>query len=218
MATDYDLIPSLIERMTASHLVVVVAGARLIDLQRDRVEGPPRVLGVFEVDVEEVLDGQPPADRPLVRVLGEGQDEQARWLVPLTEGGRWVLLLARDVGPGLPEGLYAPVFASGFRVADGSVELPEEAVDERTRELADVRDGRATLDGLRRLLEIVRRERAEADQQLEEFLPPEALRRPYPDTEELPPEVVEVPSPVAGATVPAARPSELGRPPEPGRP
>jgi hypothetical protein len=214
MATDYDLIPSIIERITASHLVVIVTGARLTDLQRDRVEGPPRIVGVFEVDVEEVLDGERPADRLLVRVLGEGQNEQARWLVPLTEGHRWVLLLARDVGPGLPDGLYAPVFASGFRIDNGSIELPEQAVDERTRELADVRDGRATLDGLRRLLEVVRAERAEARQRLEQFLPPEALRRPYPDTEEIPPDVVEVPPAVAGTTIPAARPAEIGRAPE----
>jgi hypothetical protein len=214
MATDYELIPSLIERIAASQLVVVVAGARLIDLQRDRIEGPPRVLGVFEVDVEEVLDGERPTDRLLVRVLGEGQDEQARWLVPLTDGHRQVLVLARDVAPGLPGGLYAPVFASGFRIDGDSIELPEDVVDERTRELADVRDRRATLDGLRRLLEVVRREQAQARQRLEEFLPPEALRRPYPDTEELPPEVVEVPSPVAGTTIPAARPTEVGRAPE----
>jgi hypothetical protein len=214
MATDYRLIPSLIERIAASHLVVIVAGARLIDLQRERVEGLQRVLGVFEVDVEEVLDGERPADRLLVRVLGEGQDEQARWLVPLTEGHRWVLLLVRDAGPGLPGGLYAPVFASGFRIDDGSIELPEDALDERTRELADVRDGRATIDGLRRLLEVVRGEQTQARQRLEEFLPPEALRRPYPDTEELPPEVVEVPLPIAGTTIPAARPTEVGRAPE----
>jgi hypothetical protein len=214
MATDYRLIPSLIERIAASHLVVIVAGARLIDLQRDRVEGLQRVLGVFEVDVEEVLDRERPADRLLVRVLGEGQDEQARWLVPLTEGHRWVLLLVRDAGPGLPGGLYAPVFASGFRIDDGSIELPEDALDERTRELADVRDGRATIDGLRRLLEVVRGEQTQARQRLEEFLPPEALRRPYPDTEELPPEVVEVPLPIAGTTIPAARPTEVGRAPE----
>jgi hypothetical protein len=214
MATDYELIPSLVERMAASQLVVIVAGARLIDLERDRVEGPQRVLGVFEVDVEEVLDGERPADRLLVRVLGEGLDEQARWVVPLSEAQRWVLLLTRDVGRGLPEGLYAPVFASGFRIDDDSIELPEDAVDERTRELAGIHDGRATLDGLRRLLEVVRREQAQARQRLEEFLPPEALRRPYPDTEELPPEVVEVPSPIAGTTIPAARPTEVGRAPE----
>jgi hypothetical protein len=214
MATDYDLIPTLIERIAASQLVVIVAGARLIDVQRDRVEAPPRILGVFEVDVEDVLDGERPADRLLVRVLGEGHDERARWLVPLTDSHRLVLLLTRDVGPDLPEGLYAPVFASGFRIDNDSIELPEEAVDERTRELAEVRDGRATLGGLRRLLEVVRRERAEAHQQLEQFLPPEALSRPYPDTEEIPPEIVEIPPALSGTTISAARPSDLGRAPE----
>jgi hypothetical protein len=216
MATDYELIPNLIERITASQLVVVVTGGRLVDLQRDPIQDPPRVLGVFEVDVEDVLDGERPTDRLLVRVLGEGQDEQARWLVPLSDGHRWVLLLTRDVAPGLPEGLYAPVFSSGFRIDNGSIEFPEEAVDERTRELADVRERRATLDGLRRLLEVVRAERTQARQRLEQFLPPEALRRPYPDTEEIPPDVIEDASAVAGATILAARPAEIGRAPEAG--
>jgi hypothetical protein len=214
MATDYEVIPNLIERITASQLVVIVTGGRLVDLQRDPIQEPPRVLGVFEVDVEDVLDGERPTDRLLIRVLGEGQDEQARWLVPLSDGHRWVLLLTPDTGPGLPEGLYAPVFSSGFRIDNGNVELPEEALDERTRELADVRERRATLDGLRRLLEVVRAERTQARQRLEQFLPPEALRRPHPDTEEIPPAVIEVPSAVAGTTIPAARPAEIGRAPE----
>jgi len=113
MATDYDITPNLVERVLAADLIVVGANARLIDLQPDRTERTGRVLGLFEVDGDEILKGDPP-ERLLVRAL---------------------LLLARDVQPDQPNEVYGPVFGSVYALADGSLDLPPEIIDDGTRDI-----------------------------------------------------------------------------------
>ena len=114
-------------------------------------------------------------------MIGEGEDERARWLVP---AARVVLVLARDVGPGIPEGTYAPLHGSGFELDGDRARIPDEILDDDSRRLAGAEGADVPLDGLRRLVAEIVRRREEIEHAVAEVLPEEARTRPYPDVEE----------------------------------
>lgn len=185
MATDYTEIPTLTDRIAAAESAVVASIGRLVAVEPDRTEGVQRVFGLFELDVEDVLKG-PRLGKALLRVVGEGEDENARWLVPVGERRRLVLLLAPDVGPGIPDDTYAPVHASGFELEDDRARLPEDVLDDESRRVLDFDGSHVPLEGLRRLVEAIDRRRREPESAVAELLPEEALTRPYPEVEERP--------------------------------
>jgi hypothetical protein len=189
MATDYLVTPSLSDRIAAADVIALGSIGRLIGVEPDRTEGVRRVFGVFEVRVEDFLKGDRPPATLVLRVIGEGEDDRARWLASIGEGRRFVLLLTRDVGPGIPEDAFALVHASAFEFDDsgnGRIPVPEEAVDDLTRSVAEFDGTHVSLEGLRRLVDLISQDREEAARQTAELLPEQALTRPYPEVEERP--------------------------------
>lgn len=212
MTTRLDRMPPLSERIVGADLIATGTVVGLRDIRPAEGLEPPRVSGLFEVDLDEVLRGDRAHGTALVRVLGEGRDERAVWVVPLQEGQRILLLLARDTAPDLPKDVFAPYFESSFPVEDGRVRVPEDALDELTMEVAGAERGVVPLDGLRRLVEVVGARREEWLRELQALLPAELRDQPYPEVEErpdvregrpLPPETPLEPPPEGG------RPSEL---------
>lgn len=185
MATDYTEIPTLADRIAAAEAAVVASIGRLVALEADPTEGVRRVFGLFELHVEDVLRG-PRLTKALLRVVGDGEDENARWLVPVGERRRLVLLLAPDVGPGIPGETYAPVQGSGFELEDDRARIPEDIVDDESRRILDFDGSHVPLEGLRRLVEAIERRRRETESTVAELLPEEARTRPYPEVEERP--------------------------------
>jgi hypothetical protein len=115
--------------------------------------------------------------------------------VPLEEGQRTLLLLARDVAPDLPEDVFAPYFESSFPVENEGVHVPEDALDELTIDVAGAERGVVPLDGFRRLVEFVGAQREERLRELEAIVPAELRDQPYP-------EVLETPAVKEGAPLP----------------
>ena len=186
MATDYYGTPSLLERIVGADLVVIGRPGRLLQVEPPTGTNGSRVYGIFEVAVDSVLMGDPPSEGLNLRVLGEGRDEQATWIVPLSEDRSYLVLLAHDVEPEAPENLYAPVFSGVYPLTDEDhVNVPEEALDDRTKEEAGFEGNRVSLDGVRRLIESVLRVREDRQRQLEEMGLDELLDRPYPPIGEM---------------------------------
>ena len=184
MSSDYREIPKLADRIATADVIVIGSAGRLVRVEPDPTEGVRRVFGLFELLVDEVLVGDLPETEPRLRVLGEGQDDRAQWLVPV-EDARLVFLLAREAGAGIAENTFAPVNASGFPLEDdGRVRIPTDAVDELTERLAGYDRSYLRIDGLRRLVEFITNERIEAARSQETLLGEEALTRPYPEIEE----------------------------------
>jgi hypothetical protein len=185
MATEYTEIPTLADRIATADAAVVASIGRLVALEPDPTDGVQRVFGLFELDVQDVLKG-PRLGTALLRVVGEGEDERARWLVPVGEGRRLLLLLARDVGPAIPADTYAPLHESGFELEDDRARIPEEILDADSRRVVDFDGSHVPLDGLRRFVEIIERRRDETERAVAELLPEEARTRPYAEVEERP--------------------------------
>jgi hypothetical protein len=193
MATVYDQIPSLAERIVGAHLIVIARFAGLREVRPAEGFDRPRVFGLFEVEVDEVLYGEP-QDPLLVRVLSDPEDpdpdptgEATRWVVPVDPDARVLLVLARDVAPDLPDGVYAPYFASAFAVEEDWVAVPADALDEQIRRMTEVDDrGRVSIAGLRRLIETVTAELDDRRRALELLFPPALREHPYPPSLERP--------------------------------
>jgi len=190
MATDYYGTPSFLERVVGAELVVIGRPRRLLRVDPLRVEDGSRVYGIFEVAVDSVLMGDPSSDVLRLRVLGEGRDEQAAWIVPLDENEPFLFLLARDVEPEASDTLYVPVFSGVYPLTDEDhLDVPEEALDEPTRERIGLEGDRLlSLGGVRRLIESLFGEREDRLRQLEEMGLTELLDRPYPPIREIPQE------------------------------
>jgi hypothetical protein len=218
MATVYDRIPTLVERIVGAHLIVIARFAGLREVRPAEGFDRPRVFGLFEVDVAEVLYGAPP-DRLLVRVLSDPEDpepdptgEATRWVVLVDPDARVLLVLARDVAPDLPDGVYALYFASAFAVEEDWVVVPADALDEQTRRMTEVDDrGRVSIAGLRRLIETVTAELDDRRRALEVLFPPVLREHPYPPTLERPDAEVPAQPPQQPPLVPAV---DGGRPAE----
>jgi hypothetical protein len=201
--------PKLRERILAAELVVVGTVAALVEVTK--VEGfeGPRLAGFFEIQVERVLLGEPAAQRVLVRVLGDGPEDDPTWTSDLTPDARRLLILSPDVGPDLPENLFAPYFSSAFDVdQEDRVLLPADVLDDESRGIVRPAGGRASLDRIQALVDGVAGERAERERELEGLIPPRRVGR-YPEVEEMPAAAVPTEGPF-GPPGPALEPEVAG--------
>jgi hypothetical protein len=207
--------PKLRERILAVDLAVVATVTDLSKIETAEGFEGPRVAGVFEVEVERVLLGEPPEKRVLVRVLGDGAPDEPTWTSDLRPGARLLLLLSRDVAPELPENLFAPYFSSAFSIDDTNrVAFPANVLDDVSRRGLRPTRGRAPLDRVQKLVETLTRERADRERELEALIPPKRVRR-YPEVQELPGAVVPAEGPV-GPSGPVFEPEiDGGRPAKP---
>ena len=121
MSTTYDATPSLLDRVVGADLILLGTAHGPVRVDRldaldalEEEEERPRVYGWFEVRPERVLDGEPGSEPILLRVIGEGTDADATWLVPVPSDRPMVALLNRDVGPGLPDNTFAPCFTGVY--------------------------------------------------------------------------------------------------------
>jgi hypothetical protein len=214
MSTEYGPTLTLTERIEGAELILVGIPGMLTEIIPDATEGQRRVFGIFQFAVERTMKGELSEDRLLVRVLGEGEDERARWLLPIEEGRSLVCLLTPDVGPDLPHNVYAPVAASGFLLEGEGVLVPEDAFDDLTRQITGAEAPPIPLDGFVRLVDTVVQRRAQQLGELRGSLPEDILDRPYPPVEEMPQDVREmVPAP-PGAVTEGGRSAEVTPPEE----
>ncbi len=110
---------SLIERLVAADLVAVISRAELVRSERDELSERGRELGVFELTVASVLDGE--ADDVLhVRVASDGD---GRW--PIRTDGRFLALLQRE-----PDGGWVLAHESAFPLRGSTFMFNERLGDE----------------------------------------------------------------------------------------
>ena len=199
MSTTYDATPSLFERVVGSDLILLGVASGPVRVERLDSGERPRVYGWFEMRPERVLDGEPPSSTILMRVIGEGTEDDARWLVPVSGETPVLAMLTRDIGPDLPENLFAPCFAGVYEVsADGGVRVPDDALDRVTRELAGSDGDGLTVDQVHRLVEGVNQRRAEDRRRLEDEEPADVRGLPRPDVQEYPRSAREAEEPTSG--------------------
>jgi hypothetical protein len=189
MPTDYTATPTLIDRIRASELVVVGRVGPLLRIEPFESSETPRVFGSFEFLIERTLFGEPPAETIHLRLLGEGRNEAATWIVPVEEGSRYLGILAHDAEADSREERFAPLFSGLFPVDDrDQVEVPRESIDELVTEVAGFSRPPVPLEGFTRLVELVATEREERERQLDEAELGWLRDEPYPTLEEIPPE------------------------------
>ena len=116
-----------------------------------------------------------------------------------------LFLLVPDVGPGLPERLFAPYFASAFEL-DGrnTFSLPREALDSESRKLLRATGRRFSLTAFRRLVDHAVSAQERDRTEVEELLPPGMARRPYAPVTESP---LQTPYP-EGPSAPGLSPAD----------
>lgn len=188
--------PPLFDRILAAELAIVGTVAALVKVETVQGFEDARLAGFFEVQVERALLGDPPSERILVRVLGDGPEDNPTWTTELRPEMRLLLLLSRDVAPELPENLFTPYFTSAFEVgADDRVAFPADVLDDPSRRVMRPERGRVTLKRVQELFDTVRRERAEREQELEALSPRKQLGR-YPEVLEVPTAAVPTQGPL----------------------
>lgn len=188
--------PPLFDRILAAELAIVGTVAALVKVETIQGFEDPRLAGFFEVQVELALLGDPRSERILVRVLGDGREDNPAWTTELRPEMRLLLLLSRDVAPELPENLFTPYFTSAFQVGeDDRVAFPADVLDDASRRVMRPERGRVTLKRVQELFDTVRRERAEREQELEALIPRKQLGR-YPEVLEAPTAAVRTKGPL----------------------
>lgn len=187
MSTDYYGTPSFAERVIAADVILTGTVGRLIAVEA--LPGDPlHVSGKFEIRVESVWKGQPDTALEL-HVLGKRDGDRFVWIADLLEGERYLLMLARDSAPPDPAIWYVPYFSAAYPLApNGQVRLPIEILDERTQEIAGVRGPEMHIEALRKVVDVLLREREEEQRRIQELVPAELLAQPYPPIEEMPEE------------------------------
>jgi hypothetical protein len=205
VATTYDTIPTLSERILGADLIMIGTVIRLVETRQSQFSDAPRSFGIFEVTVEEVLKGRRPGRRLLVGTLSAAGQDQTAWLASLHEDARMLFLLVPDVGPSLPERLFAPYFASAFEL-DGrnTFSLPREALDSESRKLLRATGRRFSLTAFRRLVDHAVSAQERDRTEVEELLPPGMARRPYAPVTESP---LQTPYP-EGPSAPGLSPAD----------
>ncbi len=187
MSTDYDGTPSFAERVIAADVILMGAIGRLIVVE-SLLDDPRRVSGKFEIRVESVWKGQPDAVLEL-RVLGKRDGDRVVWITDLVERERYLLMLARDSAPPDPAIWYVPYFSAAYPLTPGGqVQLPTETLDERTQEIAGISGPEIPGEALRKVVEVLLREREEERRRVQELVPAELLAQPYPPIGEVPEE------------------------------
>lgn len=217
MPTELVETPKLRERILAADLVVVGTVAALVRVEKLEGFEAPRLAGFFEFQVERALLGEPPAERVLVRVFGDGTEGDPEWTSDLRPETRRLLLLCRDADPEQREEFFAPYFSSAFDIDDANrVRFPADVVDGESRRVLRPTKNRAQLDRVKALVDGLARERTKRERELAELVPRRRARR-YPEVEEMPERlpISEGPAGPPGPGLEAETPG--GRPAEPER-
>jgi hypothetical protein len=203
--------PLLFDRVLAADLAVAGTVAALVRIEKLEGFETPRIAGFFEVQVERALLGDPPSERVLVRVLGEGSEDKPAWTTELRPEARVLLLLARDVAPELPDNLFTPYFSSAFEVGDDDrVVFPTDVLDDESRRLLRPERGRTPLDRVQALFDAALSERVERQRELEALIPRRRIGR-YPEAQEMPTAAVMPEGPVGPAGQPFRADEPAGR-------
>jgi hypothetical protein len=178
MSTTYDAKPSIVDRVVGSDLIVLGVAHGPVRIEPIEDSEPPRVHGWFELRTERVLSGAPEPSTVAFRVLGEGTGDDVTWLVPVPTRTPVLALLTRDVGAGVPEGVFAPCFAGIYPLSDdGRVRVPDEALDQATRDLTDAGPGGLTIEHIGRVIDGIAARRDDNRRRLEDEEPLEVRRR-----------------------------------------
>lgn len=212
MASVYDRPPTMLDRVVGARLVVIGSVRRVIEVRADEFTDG-RVFGTLELDVSEVIFGEVRGDKIPVRLVGEGDAERPRWIVPAEEGRRLVWFLTPDSVPGQEGDVYAPVFAGGFPIDEDGVHVPAEAVDQVTTEVTGAKGPPIPIEALRRLIDEIAQQRDQQFEELNRVAPAAAISAPYPPVQEMPQDEVSLaPRPVE-YVMGGGEPAEL-EPPE----
>ncbi|WP_327001038.1 hypothetical protein OHA72_38725 [Dactylosporangium sp. NBC_01737] len=188
MSTTYDATPSILDRVAGSDLILLGVAHGPVRIEPIPDSEPPRVHGWFELRPERVLSGDPEPSTVVFRVLGSGTGEKdVTWLVPVPTETTVLALLIRDVGAGVPEGVFAPCFAGIYELSDdGRIRVPDEALDPATRDLIDAGSDGLTVEHLGRVIDGAGHRRAEDRRRLEDEEPRDVRRRPRQELFEYP--------------------------------
>jgi hypothetical protein len=186
MSTTYDAIPSVLDRVVGSDLIVLGSARGPVRIEPLQGAEPPRVYGWFEIALQDVLTGDAPEPPLLVRMIGNGRPDNAVWPMPIPADTPMLWMLVRDIGPDLPDQLFTPCYHGVYELSrEGVVRVPEDALDDASRELAGQGPG-LSLDGFRRLIGAVERRRAGAARRLAEAEPAEIRDVGRPEFDEYP--------------------------------
>jgi hypothetical protein len=185
MTTYYTEIPTLSMRSRAAELVILGRVGRVIETKEEYHDGSPYVRTTFEVEVDQVLKGEPGEQRVAVEVLGgRAEKTETPMQVPVREGERMVLMLS----PAAKEGVCVPYLGSAFVIEESRMLLGDHRAEKLG--LPDEKEAPAALD-----LDELRRV-------VEEAVRTQPDERPVRDLSELPP-VTELPDGLQAAGQPA---------------
>jgi hypothetical protein len=154
MSTTYDATPTVQDRVIGSDLIVLATIKGPVQAVPIEDAAHPRVHGWFEVDIRETLSGEQPPGRVTMRVIGEGHDGAVTWPVPVPSEEPLLCFLTRDIGPGLPDQLFAPCHNGLYALsADGVAQVPDSIIDDAARELTGAGRAGIPIVGIRRLID-----------------------------------------------------------------
>jgi hypothetical protein len=155
MTSYYDQVPSLEARVSAAPVIIVGRVGERVSVQIDHYQGEPFVRSTFEVEVRDVLKGQPTARKIRVEVMG-GEAENVSSPLPgqVRNGATLVLMLVSDA----ESDTYVPYFTSAFPVdADGTVQFGPQAANKLASATEPLRDGQISVERLRDLVATTQR-------------------------------------------------------------
>ena len=131
MSTTYDEIPSILERVIGSDVIVIATVRGPVRVTPIEGIELPRVYGWFELTIRDTLSGDPPSETVIVRVVGEGPENEVTWPVPVPSEEPLLCFLTCDIGPDLPDHLYASCHNGVYTLSpDGVAQVPESALDD----------------------------------------------------------------------------------------
>ena len=155
MTTIYRHKPNLVNRMALAELAVVAMIEKAIRAEIRVTDAPARVETTFRLRIERCLKGKAARSTVSLRLIGgASQGIRTPWMTRIKPGERWVLMMARDVGPRRRAGEYVPVF-NGFYAVDHRerITVEVEAVGLLRKRGIPVRLRRLTIKHLTRLVE-----------------------------------------------------------------
>ena len=123
MALELNTLPTFSERVAAADLAVVGTITGPVGIEDAPGYEKPRIMGFFELQVEEALLGKPSRARSAAPDRRR-RVEEAPALVNGRRRRHADAAPSRDVSPGLPENLYTPHFSSAFQVNERGTHSP----------------------------------------------------------------------------------------------
>jgi len=188
MSTTYEGTPTFEERVKGAQLIIIGRVGKVVDERLDNTGDQPQVQTVFQVDVENVLNGQTDEASINIRVVG-GRLEKAEtaWSVSMKEGDRVLLMLTPDYGVDRPKNMFVPYFSTCYPVtARGQVKLDEGTANDLASQKIHVEKATVKLSEIRSMISAVAQSQEKEAATLAEMEPKELLEMPYGDVSEMP--------------------------------